>query len=337
MSNGEDRQEGDESMWPAIAGGAIGAGALLGGALINREAAKDIRRKEEEKQVKFAKNTIQWKVADAIAAGIHPLYALGAATQSYQPLGVTSGDMALGNAVAEGGQQIGRAVEKMLDSWQRKMQEAQLKEAQASAKKEEVIANFLERKYNEEPAMPMPGVDPIGDYYGILGQGNIVKGIPGSNVVTGEPPSQVAPGQQGAEVVPPQVTQMKAPGVEAGVAGEERAVMGEGGWINLELTRDLTELVEDNLPFKVRYYTKKLSDLWDAYMAFAGGRKSKRHQEFIKKAKKWLGPGPKDHFLWFVPNKGFKWVPNKYYRKDLSERLFDLQQKHKWLDPFLPY
>lgn len=42
-------------------------------------------KKEYKRQKEFAQMGIQWKVADARAAGIHPLFALGAQTLSYSP------------------------------------------------------------------------------------------------------------------------------------------------------------------------------------------------------------------------------------------------------------
>lgn len=60
--------------------------AAFGGKLLDMGAAKD----QSQLQEKFAKNAIQWKVKDAQAAGIHPLYALGANTVSYSPVSVGS-------------------------------------------------------------------------------------------------------------------------------------------------------------------------------------------------------------------------------------------------------
>lgn len=45
-----------------------------------------------ENQRAFAQNGIQWKVKDAEKAGIHPLYALGAQTPSFQPVSDNSAD-----------------------------------------------------------------------------------------------------------------------------------------------------------------------------------------------------------------------------------------------------
>lgn len=81
----------------------ISAGSsLLGGILGKKEADANI-----EMQKDFAKKGIQWRVADAKKAGVHPLYALGANTTSFSPVSVGS----LGAGLSEMGQDISRAVE----------------------------------------------------------------------------------------------------------------------------------------------------------------------------------------------------------------------------------
>lgn len=82
----------------------ISAGASLAGGLLGSNAAD----KQARLQKQFAKKGIQWKVADAKAAGIHPLYALGANTISYQPQSVGGG---LESALPQMGQDIGRAID----------------------------------------------------------------------------------------------------------------------------------------------------------------------------------------------------------------------------------
>jgi hypothetical protein len=63
-------------------------------------------------QREYAQNAIQWKVADAKAAGVHPLYALGASTTSFSPVAVgVSGGNPLGEGIARAGQDIGRALQ----------------------------------------------------------------------------------------------------------------------------------------------------------------------------------------------------------------------------------
>lgn len=92
---------------PIITGALIGGGAaLIGGALSDRKN-QQISNQNIQYQKEFAKNSIQWRTDDAQAAGIHPLYAMGAQTSSFQnqqPTGSAAGD-ALGMA----GRQYSRA------------------------------------------------------------------------------------------------------------------------------------------------------------------------------------------------------------------------------------
>lgn len=92
-------------------------GAVLGGGAIldyfgQRQSAKDARTEAENNrnlQEEFAQNGIRWRVEDAKAAGLHPLYALGANTASYSPIAV--GDTGGGSALSSIGQNISRAVQ----------------------------------------------------------------------------------------------------------------------------------------------------------------------------------------------------------------------------------
>lgn len=88
-------------------GALIGAGAsILGNVLGNKNAEKQADQQYQH-QKEFAQSGIQWKVKDAAKAGIHPLYALGAQTTSYQPTSVGGTDFGLPDA----GQNIGRAID----------------------------------------------------------------------------------------------------------------------------------------------------------------------------------------------------------------------------------
>lgn len=80
-------------------------GSLAGGFMQANTAEKNAQR-NIALQKEFAKSGIQWKVEDAKAAGVHPLYALGAQTNSFSPVSVGDQDMGLSGA----GQALGRAV-----------------------------------------------------------------------------------------------------------------------------------------------------------------------------------------------------------------------------------
>lgn len=102
----------------AILGGAgISAGANLIGSAINGIMAGqsfDFQREMWDKnynaQKEFAQNSMQWRVADARAAGLHPLAALGQMGSSYTPTSVYDNGPDVGSAVANAGTAIGNAM-----------------------------------------------------------------------------------------------------------------------------------------------------------------------------------------------------------------------------------
>lgn len=92
----------------------ISAGANLLGGLFNRNQQADFNaqqlafgRQQLDMQREFAQHGIQWKVADAQAAGLHPLAALGAQTSSPSPVSV--GGSAPTADFGSLGQDLGRA------------------------------------------------------------------------------------------------------------------------------------------------------------------------------------------------------------------------------------
>lgn len=96
----------------------LSAGASLLGGFLNRSAAKDAAAQQQanfdrniQMQQDFAQQGIRWKVADAKAAGIHPLFALGSSGASFSPVASTVGaDTSMGTAMANAGQDLGRAI-----------------------------------------------------------------------------------------------------------------------------------------------------------------------------------------------------------------------------------
>lgn len=96
----------------------LGAGSsLLGGILGNKSQEKAnaanaaMADKQAALQKEFAQSGIQWKVADAEKAGIHPLYALGANTISYSPQSVGGAAPSNFDFLGNAGQNIGRAID----------------------------------------------------------------------------------------------------------------------------------------------------------------------------------------------------------------------------------
>lgn len=104
----------------------ISAGANLLGNLFNVGSQKDTNAQQMQiaqqniaLQKEFAQHGIAWKVADAKAAGLHPLAALGAQTSSFSPVSV--GGDAPKVDFSSLGQDLSRAAKAMSTSEQRRL------------------------------------------------------------------------------------------------------------------------------------------------------------------------------------------------------------------------
>jgi len=112
-------------MWGNIISAGIGAAASLIGGRKSQKGQEAANAQNEALQREFAQNGIRWKVADAQAAGLHPLYALGGAGAAYQPSAqnVMAGPAASLDAV---GQNISRAVQASASSHEQEANRLQL-------------------------------------------------------------------------------------------------------------------------------------------------------------------------------------------------------------------
>lgn len=106
----------------AIGGIASGVAGLIGGAQSNASAER-LNQLNYEHQKEFAQNGIRWRVADAKAAGLHPLAALGFSGASYSPSAVV-GDSPDYSFLADAGQNIGRAMDAKKTEQERLEQQA---------------------------------------------------------------------------------------------------------------------------------------------------------------------------------------------------------------------
>lgn len=114
-------------MLGAIIGGAISAGSSLLGGMLNNTAADNAADEAWDRQKKVLTKQIQWRVEDAVKAGLHPLAALSVNPASGPPAAAVF-DSGLGNA----GAALGDAVERVTDPMQKAqiaMQRLQLERA----------------------------------------------------------------------------------------------------------------------------------------------------------------------------------------------------------------
>lgn len=94
----------------------IGAAIAAGGGLLASKMAGDRAEEAGEKnaalQREFAQSGIQWKVADAKKAGVHPLYALGAQTIAASPAYIPGDSSGIADAAQSIGQGVSQAAER---------------------------------------------------------------------------------------------------------------------------------------------------------------------------------------------------------------------------------
>lgn len=191
----------------------------LFGANRAEKAADDQARLQRQ----FAQNAIQWKVADARKAGVHPLYALGAQTTSYQPVSV--GDP-LPGALHDMGQDISRAVAATSPESVRTGTLAQLAVERAG------LENELLRTQIGKLKAPAVGPGFPGDETIIDGQGNaLIKKNP-------LPMVRTRPGSE-----------FKEPGAVPDVGWAKTPT----GFVPIP-SLDVKQRIEDNLPHEWSHY-----------------------------------------------------------------------------------
>lgn len=124
----------------------------------NRDFQMDIAEKNIALQREFAQQGVRWKVEDAKAAGIHPLYALGASTSSFAPVSVGGDFHSSGPAFRSMGQNLGRAIQAATSSEERELNTINLASAKADLEGKtldnQIRATQLRNLNATSPALP---------------------------------------------------------------------------------------------------------------------------------------------------------------------------------------
>jgi len=118
----------------------IPAVAQVFGNALDRSDREDQQNQNINLQREFAQNGIRWRVEDAKAAGIHPLFALGGGGAAFAPNPVVVGDT--GAAWGTAGQNVARALGAGMTSQERALHDGQLRLLAAQADKEQAMAFF---------------------------------------------------------------------------------------------------------------------------------------------------------------------------------------------------
>lgn len=225
----------------------ISAGASLLGGLFGKSSADKARASQEAlaqqniaQQREFAQHGIRWRVEDAKAAGIHPIYALGSGGASFSPVSAAfTSDTSLPNALASAGQDIGRAIHSTRTAGERgsafssaatKLQLEGL--SLDNDLKRTEIASKAARLRADQVGPTAPGSD-------YLMPGQASSGIKNK-------PLEVAPGHPGA------------PSQESGSITDTGIVKTEKGWARMP-SKDVKERLEDMPIYEAQHFIRTLN------------------------------------------------------------------------------
>lgn len=211
-------------------GNIIAAGANLVGGIIGSNKESKIAKQNIAMQKQFAQEGIRWKVADAKAAGLHPLAALGAQTSSFSPISVGGNSLATGLAAA--GQDIGRAVNatrtsgERIDAYTKTVQDLNLRRL---GLENDLLASQIAKINQAGSPPPFPTA---GNRHLIEGQGN-------SPLIKSDPMEQTP-------------TDPLNPSSEPGSNPEVGYARTTAGWAPVP-SKAIKERIEDNFPAEVTW------------------------------------------------------------------------------------
>lgn len=151
---------------PIVSGIGSIVGGFLGKSSADKAAAQNMQIAQQNMQMQedFAKRGIRWRVQDAKAAGIHPLYALGANTTSFSPVSFNAtADNSMASMASNLGQDIGRAINSTRTAGER--QDAFQKAVQALTLEKGALENQLLssqiKRLQVQANPPIPSVGPF--------------------------------------------------------------------------------------------------------------------------------------------------------------------------------
>lgn len=157
--------------WGAAIGGGIGAlgGGFSGdGGSDASEAAHAMFDRNAALQYDFAQNGVRWRVEDAKAAGIHPLFALGAQLQSAAPIQTfIEGVGKTGVDWHAAGQDIGRAIDSTRTDQERFTARMQALQLQRGELENQLLLSQIAR-LNQQNTPPTPAVQAYGSGAGLI-------------------------------------------------------------------------------------------------------------------------------------------------------------------------
>lgn len=286
-------------MWPA----ALGAAAAVGGSIYGTYSSIKRQKKAMKFAKRLAKKQIRWRVADAKAAGLHPLAALGISPASGP--GIPAADT---SGYSEAGMAVDRALREIPDKHEKLMNRLELQNARAELDRKRLVNVGLQQEIEEVERNKTPVVDERGVL--IQGQGDA---MPSGKI--GYPPGVLF--QSVVRNV------QKQPGLEAGdTAGEQSyEVPTLTGPARIAApSQPFSEPVESSWHTQLQYGLVKGLDMASAFRAYIApwsdnarvvrNRLRKYRDTHLRKARK--------GFSWQYDPLSGAWVERKGKRKLFS-------------------
>lgn len=269
--------------WGSAIGGAIGGALGLIGSSQSQANAAKLNQLNYEYQKEFAQNGIRWRVADAKAAGLHPLAALGAQGASYSPSAVI-GDSPDFSFLKDMGQGIDRA----MDAKATQRERAEKEEKSNALFNEELKGKQLQNQETETRIQQMKWDMAMDAARNAERSARTQQQVPPMPSLA--PDGSLMPGQSNAtspgdiiDAKPPEVT-FNAPGrpnVESAAINELAfSRTGDGGYVPVMSTDAKNRLEEDI----VGTYGWNMRNRAGAWFDLDG----------VKPPKSWLPPGAID-------------------------------------------
>lgn len=200
----------------------LGAGASILGSVLTADSNRSATNTNMDFQRQFAQHGVRWRVADAEAAGINPLAALGANISQATPV-------AVGTSFDRMGQDIGDVLRHSLDTNRRKLEAIKIEAAEEELKQLKLTNAGLRKQINTDTAAPIPGI-----------------AIPGQS--------------DSVNINPKEQTIQSTLGVEAGLPATNQRTVDKHGRVLDSLSQPLQEALENDTFTNLKYFIYQVGD-----------------------------------------------------------------------------
>lgn len=163
-----------------------GASSLLGGLFSNKKN-REAEDRAWERQKESLQNSVQWRVADAKKAGIHPLYAMGQAPMSISPMAFQD---QVGPALSEMGQSVGNVIARTTTQNEKLKEYYDLQLAGAMLEKESALADYYRSEADKNKAASLSGISAPG--LGLQHESGQYPNTPGVGYMEVKPAEQLS-------------------------------------------------------------------------------------------------------------------------------------------------